>query len=140
MKPETPITVKWSASTPKSGTISAYEIRYTTNNGESYVTVSTSISPSTFSLTFTPVINVREGQTLKVQICARNSYNKKSGYGTFSPILIYADGMSVAKVNGAIKHVRGYVKVNGVMKKITSIKVKVNGNIYNIDQYLPPLE
>lgn len=137
MKPETAITVKWSASTPKSGTISAYEIRYTTNNGASYTTVSTSISSSARSYTFTPT--VREGQTLKIQICAKNSYNKKSGYGTFSSITIYADGMSIAKVNGNIEHVRGYVKINGVMKKINSIKVKVNGKIYSIDQYPPPL-
>lgn len=137
MKPQTPVTVRWSASTPKSGVISAYELRYTTNNGASYTTISTSIGASTTSYTFTPV--VREGQVLKVQICARNSYNKKSGYGTFSSITIYADGMSVAKVNGGMKHVRGYVKVGGVMKKITSIKVKVNGKIYSIDQYLPPL-
>lgn len=137
MKPQTPVTVRWSASTPKSGVISAYELRYTTNNGASYTTISTSIGASTTSYTFTPV--VREGQVLKVQICARNSYNKKSGYGTFSSITIYADGMSVAKVNGDMKHVRGYVKVGGVMKKITSIKVKVNGKIYSIDQYLPPL-
>lgn len=137
MKPQTPVTVRWSASTPKSGVISAYELRYTTNNGASYTTISTSIGASTTSYTFTPV--VREGQVLKVQICAKNSYNKKSGYGTFSSITIYADGMSVAKVNGDMKHVRGYVKVGGVMKKITSIKVKVNGKIYSIDQYLPPL-
>lgn len=137
MKPQTAVTVQWSASTPRSGTISAYELRYTTDNGASYTTVSTSISASTRSYKFTPT--VREGQTLKVQIRAKNSYNKKSGYGTFSSITIYADGMSVAKVNGNMKHVRGYVKVGGVMKKITSIKVKVNGKIYSIDQYLPPL-
>lgn len=47
--------------------------------------------------------------------------------------------MSIAKIGGNIKHVRGYVKVNGAMKKIASIKVKVNGNIYSIDQYPPPL-
>lgn len=137
MKPQTAITVQWSASTPRSGTISAYELRYTTDNGASYTTVSTSISASTRSYKFTPT--VREGQTLKVQICAKNSYNKKSGYGTFNSITIYADGMSIAKIGGNIKHVRGYVKVNGAMKKIASIKVKVNGNIYSIDQYPPPL-
>ena len=137
MKPQTAVTVQWSASTPRSGTISAYELRYTTDNGASYTTVSTSISVSTRSYKFTPT--VREGQTLKVQIRAKNSYNKKSGYGTFNSITIYADGMSIAKVGGNIKHVRGYVKVNGAMKKIVSIKVKVNGNIYSIDQYPPPL-
>ena len=136
MKPTSPVTVKWSASTPRSGTISAYEIRYTTNNGASYTTVSTSINPTTRSYTFTP--QVREEQILKVQICARNSYNKKSGYGSFNPITKYDDGKSIAKVSGQIKHVRGYAKVNGAIKKIISIKVKVNGKMYSIDQYPPP--
>ena len=137
MKPQTAVTVKWNASTPNSGTISAYELRYTTDNGASYTSVSTSISSSTRSYTFTPII--REGQTLEVQIRAKNSYNKYSDYATFSPIVTYADGMSVAQLEGNIKHVRAYVKIDGEIKKIESIKVKSNGNVYNIDQYLPPL-
>ena len=137
MKPETAITVKWAASTPKSGTLSAYELRYTTDNGATYTTVTTSIGTSTTSYSFTPV--VREGQTLKVQICARNSYGKKSSYGNFNAITIYADGKSVAKISGSMKHVRGYAKVSGTMKKKKKIVVKIDGKIYSIDQYLPPL-
>ena len=137
MKPQTAVTVKWNASTPNSGTISAYELRYTTDNGASYTSVSTSISASTRSYTFTPII--REGQTLEVQIRTRNSYDKYSSYATFSPIVAYADGMSVAQLDGNIKHVRAYVKIDGTMKKIKTIKVKSNGNVYSIDQYLPPL-
>ena len=46
--------------------------------------------------------------------------------------------MSVGKINSSMKHLRAYVKVNGSIKKINYIKVKVGGVIYNIDQYTPP--
>lgn len=137
MKPQTSITVKWNASKANSGTISGYELRYTTDNGATYKTVSTSIGSSTLTYTFTP--DVREGQTLKVQVCAKNSYNKKSSYSSFSDISIYADGLSVGKVSGNMKHLRVYVKTGGNIKKIKNIYIKVNGKMYTIDQLPPPL-
>ncbi len=137
MKPQTQITVKWSAAKANSGTISGYELRYTTDNGATYKTVSTSIGASTYAYTFTP--DVREGQTLKVQVCAKNSYNKKSGYATFGAVSIYADGLSVGKVSGNIKHLRAYVKASNNMKKIKNIYIKVDGRMYSIDQLPPPL-
>lgn len=137
MKPETNVTLSWSSSTPKSGTLSAYEVRYTTDGGLTYTTVSTSIDVSTFTYSFTPL--VREDEILQVQICAMNSYGKKSEYGNFTPIVIYADGKSVGKIDDNIRHIRGYVKVDGSMQKVKNIIVKANGIIYSIDQYLPPL-
>lgn len=133
MKPQTSVTIKWGASTTKSGVLSAYELRYTTDDGVTYKTVSTSIDINTFEYTFTP--EVKENQTLKIQICARNSYNKKSSYATFPDIQIYADGKSVEVIGSEFKDVRAFVKIDGEMKKIDNIKVKVNGNFYNIDQY-----
>lgn len=137
MKPETPITISWGASTPRSGTLKAYEVRYTGDGGAHYTVYSSSIPIDSRKLTFTPI--VRKDQTLQVQVCAINSYNKKSSYATFTPISIYADGMSIGKIDNGMKHVRGYIKVNGQIKKVESIKVKVNGRIYSIDQYLSPL-
>lgn len=137
MKPETSITIKWSASKANSGTIAAYEVRYTTDDGITYKSVSTDIGASTYTYTFTP--NVREGQILKVQVCAKNSYGKKSDYATFNAVTIYADGMSVGMINNNIKHLRAYVKVGGNMKKIKNIYVKINGRTYSIDQLPPPL-
>lgn len=137
MKPETQITIKWSASKANSGVISAYEVRYTTDGGKTYKSVSTDIGASTYTYSFTP--DVREGQTLQVQVCARNSYGKKSSYATFDGVTIYADGLSVGKINDVLKHLRVYVKVDGNVKKIKNIYVKMNGKIYSIDQLPPPL-
>lgn len=137
MKPETPVTISWGASTTKSGTLSAYELRYTTNNGSSYTTVSTSLSTTNRTYTFTP--NVRTDDILQIEICARNSYNKKSGYGKYAQITIYADGASIAQVSSTrLDDVRAYVKTGGAIHKIKYIKVKQNGVIYNIDQYAAP--
>ena len=136
MKPDTKVTVSWSESTPQSGTLSAYEIRYTTNGGSTYTVVSTNIDSTVRSYSFTP--SVIDGQTLQVQICARNSYGKRSEYGNFAEIVVYTDGLSIGKIGGSLKHLRGYVKVNGSIKKIKNIKVKMGGIIYNIDQYTPP--
>lgn len=136
MKPDTKVTVSWSESKPQSGTLSAYEIRYTTDGGSTYKTVSTNIGTTVRSYSFTP--SVIDGQTLQVQICARNNYGKKSTYGNFTAITIYTDGLSVGKIGGSLKHLRAYVKVNGSMKKIKNIKVKKGGIIYSIDQYTPP--
>lgn len=136
MKPETQITANWAAASAGSGSISSYELRYTVNGGSSYTTVSSSIGSGTRSYSFTP--SVKEGQTLIVQIRAKNSYGKYSSYASYTSISIYADGSSVAKISGSMKHVRAYAKVGGSMKKIKSIKVKKNGTIYNIDQYTPP--
>lgn len=136
MKPNTRITCTWSSSTAKSGSLSGYEIRYTVNNGTSYTTVSNNISTSTSSYSFTP--QAIDGQQVIVQIRAKNSYNKYSNWGSFPTITVYTDGMSVGKVNDSFKHLRAYAKVNGSMKTINSIKVKVGGVIYNIDQYTPP--
>lgn len=135
MKPNTAVTVSWGASSAGSGSISGYTIRYTTNGGSTY-TVVTTTNASTRSYTFTP--SVIDGQTLIVQVRANNSYGKSSSYGSFTSIAIYTTGLSVGKISGSIKHLRGYVKVSNAMKKITSIKVKRGGTIYSIDQYTPP--
>lgn len=137
MKPETQITASWGASTPQSGSISKYELRYSVDGGSTFTVVSNSISASTRSYSFTP--SVREGQTLLVQVRAVNSYSKASSWGNFTTISIYADGMSVGKIGGNMVHLRAYVKVNGSMKKIKFIKVKRNGLFYSIDQYNPPV-
>lgn len=136
MKPNTKITCTWSASTTASGSLSAYEMRYTVNNGSSYTTVSTRIGATVKTYSFTP--QAIDGQQVIVQIRAKNSYNKYSSWVNFSAITIYTDGMSVGKVNSTMKHLRAYAKVNGSMVKINYIKVKVGGVIYNIDQYTPP--
>lgn len=137
IKPETEITVNWGASIPNSGVISSYEIRYTVNDGSSYTIVSEYIESNVRTYTFLPI--VREGQILKIQIRAKNSYEKYSNYSNFNSVSVYADGMSVGKVTEDIKNIRGYIKINGEIKKVKNIKVKINGNIYNIDQFLPPL-
>lgn len=136
MKPNTKITCTWSASTTASGSLSAYEMRYTVNNGSSYTTVSTGIGATVKTYSFTP--QAIDGQQVIVQIRAKNSYNKYSSWVNFPAITIYTDGMSVGKVNSTMKHLRAYAKVNGSMVKINYIKVKVGGVIYNIDQYTPP--
>lgn len=136
MKPDTKVTVSWGESKPQSGTLSAYEIRYTTNGGSTYTVVSTNIGSTVRSYSFTP--SVIDGQTLQVQICARNSYGKRSAYSDFTAITIYTDGLSVGKIGGSLKHLRAYVKVNGSIRKIKNIKVKMGGIIYSIDQYTPP--
>lgn len=136
MKPNTKITCTWSASTTASGSLSAYEMRYTVNNGSSYTTVSTGIRATVKTYSFTP--QAIDGQQVIVQIRAKNSYNKYSSWVNFPAITIYTDGMSVGKVNSTMKHLRAYAKVNGSMVKINYIKVKVGGVIYNIDQYTPP--
>lgn len=136
MKPNTKITCTWSASTTASGSLSAYEMRYTVNNGSSYTTVSTGIGATIKTYSFTP--QAIDGQQVIVQIRAKNSYNKYSSWVNFPAITIYTDGMSVGKVNSTMKHLRAYAKVNGSMVKINYIKVKVGGVIYNIDQYTPP--
>lgn len=136
MKPNTKITCTWSASTTASGSLSAYEMRYTVNNGSSYTTVSTGIGATAKTYSFTP--QAIDGQQVIVQIRAKNSYNKYSSWVNFPAITIYTDGMSVGKVNSTMKHLRAYAKVNGSMVKINYIKVKVGGVIYNIDQYTPP--
>ncbi len=79
-----------------------------------------------------------DGQTMVASIRAKNSYGKYSDWGTFPNVVVYADGMSVGKVNSNMKHLRAYVKVNGTMYKVKWIKVKMGGVIYNIDQYTPP--
>lgn len=134
MKPNTSITCTWSKSTTASGILSAYEIRY--NNGSSYTTVSTNIGINKISYSFTP--QVIDGQKITVEIRAKNSYGKYSSWGSYPAITIYTDGMSTGRVNGSMKHLRAYAKVNGSMKKINYIKVKVGGKVYNIDQYTPP--
>ena len=136
MKPNTKITCTWSASTTASGSLSAYEMRYTVNNGSSYTTVSTGIGATVKTYSFTP--QAIDGQQVIVQIRAKNSYNKYSSWVNFPAITIYTDGMSIGKVNSTMKHLRAYAKVNGSMVKINYIKVKVGGVIYNIDQYTPP--
>lgn len=136
MKPNTKITCTWSASTTASGSLLAYEMRYTVNNGSSYTTVSTGIGATVKTYSFTP--QAIDGQQVIVQIRAKNSYNKYSSWVNFPAITIYTDGMSVGKVNSTMKHLRAYAKVNGSMVKINYIKVKVGGVIYNIDQYTPP--
>lgn len=136
MKPNTKITCTWSASTTASGSLSAYEMRYTVNNGSSYTTVSTGIGATVKTYSFTP--QAIDGQQVIVQIRAKNSYNKYSSWVNFPAITIYTDGMSVGKVNSTMKHLRAYAKVNGSMVKINYIKAKVGGVIYNIDQYTPP--
>lgn len=136
MKPNTKITCTWSASTTASGSLSAYEMRYTVNNGSSYTTVSTGIGATVKTYSFTP--QAIDGQQVIVQIRAKNSYNKYSSWVNFPAITIYTDGMSVGKINSTMKHLRAYAKVNGSMVKINYIKVKVGGVIYNIDQYTPP--
>lgn len=136
MKPNTKITCTWSASTTASGSLSAYEMRYTVNNGSSYTTVSTRIGATVKTYSFTP--QAIDGQQVIAQIRAKNSYNKYSSWVNFPAITIYTDGMSVGKVNSTMKHLRAYAKVNGSMVKINYIKVKVGGVIYNIDQYTPP--
>ena len=133
MKPNTAVTVSWAAPSAGSGSISNYTVRYTTNGGSTYTVATTTTSRS---YTFTP--NVIDGQTLTVQVCATNSYGKTSSYGNFTSITIYTTGLSVGKLSGSMKHLRGYVKVGGSMKRITSIKVKRGGTIYSIDQYTPP--
>ena len=130
MKPNTKITCTWSASTTASGSLSAYEMRYTVNNGSSYTTVSTRIGATVKTYSFTP--QAIDGQQVIVQIRAKNSYNKYSSWVSFPTITIYTDGMSVGKINSNMKHLRAYAKVNGSMKKINYIKVKVGGVIYNI--------
>lgn len=136
MKPNTGITCTWSKSTTASGSLSAYEMRYTVDNGLSYTTVSTRIGTNYSRYSFTP--QAIDGQQVIVQIRAKNSYNKYSSWVNFPTITIYTDGMSVGKINSNMKHLRAYVKVNDSMKKINYIKVKVGGVIYNIDQYTPP--
>ena len=136
MKPNTSVTCTWSTSTTASGSLSAYELRYTVNGGASYTTLSTNIGSGTRTYSFTP--QAIDGQQVLVQIRARNSYNKYSSWGNFPTITVYTDGMSVGKINGSIKHLRAYVKVGGSMRKINYIKVKRGGVIYNIDQYTPP--
>ena len=136
MKPNTKITCTWSTSTTASGSLSAYEMRYTVNNGSSYTTVSTGIGATVKTYSFTP--QAIDGQQVIVQIRAKNSYNKYSSWVNFPTITIYTDGMCVGKINSNMKHLRAYAKVNGSMKKINYIKVKVGGVIYNIDQYTPP--
>lgn len=136
MKPNTSVTCTWSTSTTASGSLSAYELRYTVNNGSSYTTLSTNVGSGTKSYSFTP--QAIDGQQVIVQIRAKNSYNKYSDWGSFPAITIYTDGMSVGKVNSNMQHLRAYVKVNGEMKKVNYIKVKMGGVVYNIDQYTPP--
>lgn len=136
MKPNTKITCTWSTSTTASGSLSAYEMRYTVNNGSSYTTVSTGIGATVKTYSFTP--QAIDGQQVIVQIRAKNSYNKYSSWVNFPTITIYTDGMCVGKVNSSLKHLRAYAKVNGSMVKINYIKVKVGGVVYNIDQYTPP--
>ena len=135
-KPNINITYTWSNPTSNSGSLSAYEMRYTVNNGGTWTTVSTGISSSSTSYNFTP--QAIDGQQIIVQIRAKNSYNKYSDWVSFPTTTIYTDGMSVGRVNNSMKHLRAYAKVNGEMKKINYIKVKVGGVIYNIDQYTPP--
>lgn len=136
MKPNTNVTCTWSASTTASGSLSAYELRYTADNGATYTTVSSNIGSNTRSYTFAP--QAIDGQQVIVQVRARNSYNKYSSWVNFPAITIYTDGMSVGKINNSLKHLRAYAKINGSMVKINYIKVKVGGVIYNIDQYTPP--
>lgn len=136
MKPNTKVTCSWSKSTANSGSLSAYEMRYTVDNGGTWTTVSTSIANTATSYAFTP--QAIDGQQVIVQIRARNSYNKYSDWVAFPTITIYTDGMSVGRINNSLKHLRAYVKVNGEMKKINYIKVKIGGVVYNIDQYTPP--
>ena len=136
MKPNTSVTCTWSTSTTASGSLSAYELRYTVNGGASYTTLSTNIGSGTRTYSFTP--QAIDGQQVIVQIRAKNSYNKYSSWVNFPTITIYTDGMCVGKINSNMKHLRAYAKVNGSMKKINYIKVKVGGVIYNIDQYTPP--
>jgi phage terminase large subunit-like protein len=136
MKPNTSVTCTWSASTTASGSLSAYELRYTVNNGSSYTTISSNIGTSTRTYSFTP--QAIDEQQVIVQVRARNSYNKYSSWVSFPTITIYTDGMSVGKVNNSMKHLRAYVKVGGSMHKVNYIKVKIGGVVYNIDQYTPP--
>ena len=137
MKPNTQVTCTWGASTAGSGSLSAYELRYTVNGGLSYTTLSSNIGTGTRSYSFTP--QAIDGQQVIVQVRARNSYGKYSSWESFPAITVYTDGMSVGKINSTIKHLRAYVKVDDSMKKINFIKVKNGGLIYNIDQqYTPP--
>lgn len=137
MKPNTQVTCTWGTSTANSGSLSAYELRYTVNGGSSYITLSSNIGTGTRSYSFVP--QAIDGQQVIVQIRARNSYGKYSGWANFPTITVYTDGMSVGKINNTIKHLRAYVKVDGSMKKINYIKVKIGGLVYNIDQqYTPP--
>lgn len=136
IKPQTSVTLTWEEALANSGEISKYELRYTKDNGKTYIVLSDNISASTLSYTFVP--NAIDGQTIKAEICSVNSYGKKSSFESFNNISIYTDGLSVGKIGGNIKHLRAYVKVNGEMKQIIAIKVKRNGVIYNIDQFTPP--
>lgn len=136
MKPNTQVKCSWQTSSANSGSLSGYELRYTTDNGASYKTISTSIGASIKEYSFTP--QAIDGQQVIVSIRSKNSYNKYSAWSNFSTITIYTDGMSVGKVNNSLKHIRAYAKVSGADKKINYIKVKVGGVWYNIDQYTPP--
>lgn len=136
MKPNTKVTCTWSASTAASGSLSAYELRYTVDGGVTYTTLSTTIGTGTFSYSFTP--QAIDGQQVIVQVRAKNSYNKYSSWGNFPTITVYTDGQSVGKINNSVKHLRAYVKAGGSMHKVNYIKVKVGGVVYNIDQYTPP--
>lgn len=131
MKPQTQITLNWNTPYAGSGTISGYDIVYTTNNDVSYITAVENWNSTSYS--FTP--NVAEGQTLRIYVRAKNSYGKYSGWTMFPDTRIYVDGKSVAKINNTLSNIRGYVKVNDSMHKIQKIYVKVNNRMYQIDQF-----
>ena len=126
----------WNASTAGSGSLSAYEMRYTVDNGAHYTTISTNIGTNLKKYSYTP--QAIDGQNVITQIRAKNSYGKYSSWVNFPTLTIYTDGMCVGKYNNTMKHLRAYAKVNGSMKKINYIKVKIGGKFYNIDQYTPP--
>lgn len=131
-KPQTALGLKWNAVTNAgSGSIVGYELRYSTDNWSTSTTVSSSISGTTYS--FTP--NVMKGQTLKMQLRAKNSYGAYSSWSNFPDTLVYVDGNFVAKVNNTTVNVMAYGKVGGTMRQISKIYVKINGVMRQIDLF-----
>ena len=128
MKPNTGITCTWSKSTTASGSLSAYEMRYTVDNGVSYTTVSTGIGANYSKYSFTP--QAIDGQQVIVQIRARNSYNKYSSWGNFPTITVYTDGMSVAKISDCLQISR--YRVTRVLKE-ANIEVINRQNLISYD-------